>query len=136
MFGSPPGTRPPQAGPSVATAAPAARAPLNEGQDAMSGDTIRHAARVRNPNGFHLRPVTEFVKMAQRYQSTVTVSKDGRKVDGKSPLELLFLGAAEGSELLVEANGPDAPEAIAALVELIERFPSDDDPEAPLPPKG
>jgi phosphotransferase system HPr (HPr) family protein len=87
----------------------------------MNGDTYRQTAQVRNPQGFHMRPVTAFAELARRFQSTVTVTKDGRKVDGKSPLELLFLAAVQGSELLVEASGPDAREAVGALVELIQR---------------
>lgn len=116
---------------------PCSTRPPNEGLDAVSGHNFQHTVCVRNPQGFHMRPVTAFAELARRYQSAVTVSKDGRTVDGKSPLELLFLAAVEGSELRVEVSGPDAQEALGALVELLERVAlEDDDPETPLPRKG
>lgn len=113
------------------------RASLVEGLDAMSGNRLQHLVRIRNPDGFHMRPVTAFVEQALRFQSTVTVSKGDRRVNGKSVIELLFLGALEGSELLLEASGPDAQEALEVLIPVIEREKFlDEDPDPPLPPKG
>ncbi len=135
MVGSPFGTRPPQAD-SHAPAAGAC-ASLHEGQDAMSGATVRQTVRVTNPNGFHMRPATAFVELARRFQSAVTVSRDGRSVDGKSIFELMGnMLTPQGGELEVETSGPDAGEALAALVELIEKSNTPDDPEPPLPRKG
>jgi phosphotransferase system HPr (HPr) family protein len=103
----------------------------------MNGNTFRQTVRITNPNGLHLRPAAAFAQLARRFQSSVTVSKDGRAVDGKaSPLELLLLVVEQGSELLVEAAGPDAREAVAALVDLLEKSNTPDDAEPPLPQKG
>ncbi len=102
----------------------------------MNGSTFRQTVNVVSPNGFHMRPATAFAEMARRYQSSVTVSKDGRTVDGKGPLELLLLGAEQGSQLLIEASGPDAHEAGRALVELLTTVSFEDPSEPPLPPKG
>src|SRR4051794_9493559 len=116
------GTRPAQPGPPAPTKAAGPCASLHEGQDAMSGNTCRQTVRVTNPNGFHMRPMKDFVELARRFQSAVTVSRDGRTADGKSIFELLAnMLTAQGGELLVEASGPDAREALAALVELIEK---------------
>jgi phosphocarrier protein HPr len=41
-------------------------------------------------------------------------------VDGKSLLGILTLECPKGSRLIVRAQGMDAPEAIAALGQLIE----------------
>jgi phosphocarrier protein HPr len=135
MIGNPFGTRPPQADPPAEAAG--ACASLHEGQDAMNGDTFRQSVRVTNPNGFHMRPATAFVELARRFQANVTVSRDGRTVDGKSIFELMGnMLTPQGGELLVETTGPDAGEALAALVELIENSNTPDDPEPPLPQKG
>jgi phosphocarrier protein FPr len=100
-------------------------------------NNFRQTVRVTNPNGLHVRPATAFVELARRFQSNVTVSKDGHAVDGKlSPLELLLLVVEQGSELLVEASGPDAREAVAALVGVLEQWNAHRDSEPPLPPKG
>ena len=137
MIGNPFGTRPPQAGPPALTESAGACASPHEGQDAMNGNTLQQSVRVTNPNGFHMRPMKEFVELARRFQCAVTVSRDGRTVDGKSIFELLGgMLTPQGGELLVEASGPDAREALAALVGLIEKSGAPDDPEPPLPPKG
>jgi phosphotransferase system HPr (HPr) family protein len=137
MTGSPFGTRPPQAeGPAAAGVAGACPS-LHEGQDAMNGDSFRQTVLVTNPNGFHMRPQKDFVELARRFQASVTVSRDGHTVDGKSIFELMgSMLVPQGSELLVETSGPDASEALAALVELIAKSNTVDDPEPPLPPKG
>jgi len=103
----------------------------------MSGNTFRQTVRVKNPNGFHMRPMQDFVELARHYQCSVKVSRADRTADGKSILELLSnLLSPEGSELEVEATGPDAREAVTALVALIENSNTTDEPEPPLPPKG
>jgi phosphotransferase system HPr (HPr) family protein len=135
MIGNPFGTCPPRAD-SPAEAAGACASP-HEGQDAMNGDTFRQTVRVTNPNGFHMRPATAFVELARRFQANVTVSRDGRSVDGKSIFELMGnMLTPQGGELIVETSGPDAGAALAALVELIEKSNTADGPEPPLPPKG
>jgi phosphotransferase system HPr (HPr) family protein len=101
----------------------------------MTGNTFRQTVRVTNPNGFHLRPMKDFVELARRFQSAVAVGRDGRTADGKSIFELMGMLTPQGSELLIEASGADAREAVAALVELIEKSNTTDDPEPPLPPK-
>jgi len=100
-------------------------------------NTFQQTVRVTNPNGFHLRPMKDFVELARRYQCSVKVSRHGRSVDGKSIFELMgSMLVPQGSELQVEASGPDAREALAALVDLVEKSTTADDPEPPLPPKG
>lgn len=76
---------------------------------------------VPNPQGVHARPADLFVKLAHQYQSRIDVIKDGECVDGKSILHMLTLGAVEGTELRLEAEGPDADEALTALAELVSR---------------
>lgn len=96
---------------------------MHQSQDAMSGGTLQHRLRVLNPEGFHLRPQAAFAELAQKFQSDVVVSKDGgQAVDGKSPWNLMGLAAPQGSELTVEVAGPDAEEALQALVEVLAGF--------------
>src|SRR5258708_17974703 len=86
---------------------------------AMSGETIEYKLIVSNPQGFHLRPMAAFAEVANRFQSIVTVSKEDKHVNGKSPLELMFLAAEQGSELTVRVTGPDAADALKAIVNLM-----------------
>jgi phosphotransferase system HPr (HPr) family protein len=74
-----------------------------------------------NPNGLHMRPSAAFVELAGQFESSITVSHAGQTVNGKSVWDLLLLGATGGSELTLEADGPDAEQALDALAELLSR---------------
>ena len=74
---------------------------------------------VTNPQGLHARPADMFVKLAVQFQSRINVTKDGWRVDGKSILDMLTLAAVSGSQLQLEATGPDAQAAIDALAALV-----------------
>lgn len=76
---------------------------------------------VGNPQGLHARPADLFVKLASRYQSIIEVIKDGERVDGKSILAILTLAAVQGTQLRIEATGPDADAALNALADLVLR---------------
>jgi phosphotransferase system HPr (HPr) family protein len=94
--------------------------PPQSGQDAMSGEPLRRKITITNLQGLHLRPITSFVELANRYQSSVHVQKEGQeRISGKSALNLLGLGAEQGTELTLETCGPDQEEAMAALVAFL-----------------
>jgi phosphotransferase system HPr (HPr) family protein len=65
--------------------------------------------------GLHARPAALFVKEAGRFESDIRVRYHDRTVNAKSILEVLKLGAEQGAELLVVAEGSDAVEALDAL---------------------
>jgi phosphotransferase system HPr (HPr) family protein len=73
-----------------------------------------------NPNGLHARPACLFARLASRFVAQVAIIKDGTRVDGKSVLDLLMLGAVHGTQLTIEARGSDAGDAIMALAQLLE----------------
>jgi phosphocarrier protein len=74
---------------------------------------------VRNRKGLHARASAKFVKCAEEFDATVTVSRDGNSVGGTSIMGLMMLAAGPGSQLHLLAEGPEAPEAIEALVALV-----------------
>ncbi|RZI59834.1 MAG: HPr family phosphocarrier protein, partial [Zymomonas sp.] len=47
--------------------------------------------------------------------------RDGVTVDARSIMGLLMLGAGNGCDIGIEAEGPDAEEAVTALKELVDR---------------
>ena len=75
---------------------------------------------VVNPQGFHARPAHLFVKLAASFQSQVEILKGNEIINGKSILDLLTLGAGNGTTLTLRASGPDAQAAVDALAELVE----------------
>jgi phosphotransferase system HPr (HPr) family protein len=92
----------------------------------MNGAPLQKKVIITNPQGLHMRPIAAFAQMAGRFQSTVTVYFGGQSVNGKSILDLMLLGAVQGSELTLEAAGPDAEKALDALVILLNTPLSED----------
>jgi phosphocarrier protein HPr len=89
---------------------------------AMNGEPLRRTFTVTNPEGLHMRPITNFVEVANKFQSEVFLGKTGNaKINGKSPLGLLELAAEQGTELILEVNGPDAAEALTALMDVLAK---------------
>ena len=75
---------------------------------------------IRNPLGLHLRTSGMFTQVASRYASNIYVQKGLMKVNAKSIMGVMMLAAGEGTHLTIAADGPDAEEAVEALVKLVE----------------
>lgn len=75
---------------------------------------------IRNVKGLHARASAKFVKCAERFDADITVTREGQSVGGTSIMGLMMLAAGPGSELHIQAVGPQGPEAIEALVSLVE----------------
>lgn len=79
------------------------------------GIVIHHEA------GLHARPAALFVKTAGRFKSTINVQAGEKKANAKSIIQVLGLGARQGTSITISAEGDDEAEAVAALTTLIER---------------
>ena len=73
---------------------------------------------ILNDRGLHTRPSTELVKCASSFRSTIKLAIDGMEVNAKSLLGVMTLAAEKGSRICIEAEGPDAAEAVDAVEEL------------------
>jgi phosphocarrier protein HPr len=88
--------------------------------------TVVRTVDICNARGLHARASAKFVKLASTFDAEVKVSRDGQTVDARSIMGLMMLAAGPGCEIEIEADGPEADGAIAALVELVEaRFDED-----------
>jgi phosphocarrier protein HPr len=74
---------------------------------------------VSNKQGLHARPAALFVQIANKFDSRVTVSRDAEKVNGKSIMGILMLGAENGSVIEIEVEGKDAPQVLEELEKLV-----------------
>jgi phosphocarrier protein HPr len=82
--------------------------------------------RIVNRLGMHARAAARFVHTANRFRSRVTVTRDGRTMDGKSILGILLLAASPGTSIVVSAEGDDEVLAVEALSDLVSgRFGED-----------
>lgn len=92
----------------------------------MSESAVR-TVEIVNRRGLHARASAKFVKLASGFEAEVRVSKDGQTVDARSIMGLMMLAAGPGSEIEIEAEGPEAPQALDALEALIAaRFDEDE----------
>jgi len=82
---------------------------------------LMREVKIINRFGIHARPAALFVKTAGQFVADITVEKGGSIVSGKSIMGLLTIEGSKGSVLKLTASGPDAQEALDALVDLVER---------------
>ncbi|MEU8240037.1 HPr family phosphocarrier protein [Actinoplanes missouriensis] len=71
------------------------------------------------PAALHARPAGAVVRAVAPFQASVQVRRDDRAADARSALRLMSLGAEAGSTVTVVATGGDAPEAAAAVAEVL-----------------
>ena len=70
---------------------------------------------VMNKKGIHARPAALFVQLTDKFDAAVTITQGEEKVNGKSIMGLLTLGAHHQSLLKVEVEGNDAAKAMEAI---------------------
>lgn len=70
----------------------------------------------------HARPAGLVAREAMRYGSQITIVAGEREADAKSVLRVMALGAEGGSTVTVRAQGDDAEQAVAVIVQLIEQL--------------
>lgn len=75
--------------------------------------------KIINKLGLHARASAKFVSTAARFQSRIDVINGSKTVNGKSIMGVMLLAASQGSDLILEIDGPDEDEMETALITLI-----------------
>jgi phosphocarrier protein len=89
----------------------------------VSEDLVLRTVEIINKRGLHARASAKFVKLATEFDAEVRVSRDGAVVDARSIMGLMMLAAGPGCTIDIEAEGPEAGQAVDALAALIaDRF--------------
>jgi phosphocarrier protein len=81
--------------------------------------TLTKELPIINQRGLHARASAKFVKCAEGYDASITVSRDGQTVPATSIMGLMMLAASIGTTIMVEASGPQAEQAMTALEALV-----------------
>jgi phosphotransferase system HPr (HPr) family protein len=76
--------------------------------------------KIEHEVGLHARPASLFVQTASGFSSDIEVTHGEVQANAKSILSVLTLGAHQGAEIIISAEGDDAEEALSTLVELIQ----------------
>ncbi len=82
---------------------------------------IEKEVKIINNAGMHTRPASTIVRIAAKYKSDFTISKDGFDVNGKSIIGVMTLAAEKGSTLKLIFNGPDEEDLAKEIVAFFER---------------
>lgn len=90
----------------------------------------------KDPLGLHIRPAEQFVRLAMTFDSEIEVIRESLRVDGKSIMHMLTLGAEPGAQLCLEARGDDAEQAVDKLARFIENGFVQDQSECHDPPSS
>jgi len=85
---------------------------------------VEENININKTHGLHARPAAIFVQLANKFNSSVKVEKDGEVVDGKSIIAILSLGANRNTKIRLIVEGDDAREAMSDLRSFLEH---DDD---------
>lgn len=80
---------------------------------------LQEDVEIVNQLGLHARAAAKFVGTATRFESTISLAKDGKSVDGKSIMSVMMLAASIGTVLTITTDGADEAEAMQGIKELI-----------------
>lgn len=82
---------------------------------------VRKQVEIVNETGLHARPAASFVMTAKKFESNVTVCKEGgNPVSAKSLMKLLAECLSKGTVIEIVAEGIDEEVAITELTALVE----------------
>ena len=81
---------------------------------------ITRALEICNKKGLHARASAQFMRIASGFNAEIKVTREGHTVGGTSIMGLMMLAAGQGHSILIEAEGPEAREAMEALIALVE----------------
>ncbi len=81
---------------------------------------IEKEVTILNRAGIHARPAAMIVQTASKFSSSIFLSRENEKINAKSIMGIITLGAGYQAVLLVTAEGPDEAEAVEAISALFE----------------
>ncbi|MGA2380783.1 MAG: HPr family phosphocarrier protein [Spirochaetia bacterium] len=81
---------------------------------------VERIVTIRNRAGMHARPAALLVKTASSFVSQISIEKDSERVNGKSIMGVITLGATFNTPLKIIAEGPDESEAVDAIQRLFD----------------
>ncbi|HEY2639407.1 MAG TPA: HPr family phosphocarrier protein [Streptosporangiaceae bacterium] len=76
-------------------------------------------ASVTLAGDLHARPAGSLAIAAARFAASIQLSAGASSADAKSVLSVMGIGATSGQLVTVRATGPDAEQAVAAIIEIL-----------------
>ena len=82
---------------------------------------LKRDIMIINKLGLHARAAAKFVTLASGFEAEIRLLRGEREVNGKSIMGVMMLAAARGTQLELQASGPEAEQALNHLEELVRR---------------
>ncbi len=81
---------------------------------------VEQMVTIKNRAGIHARPAALLVQTASKFKSKISIEKDDDRINGKSIMGIITLGAGYGTNLKIIAEGEDEQDAVNALIYLFD----------------
>jgi phosphocarrier protein HPr len=82
----------------------------------------RREIEIGNAGGLNASAAATLTQLASKYLCEVSLMRSGRRVNAKSLMGVMMLAAGKGTRVVVETDGPDETEALAAITALAEGY--------------
>ena len=80
---------------------------------------MKKSVVVKMQQDFEARPIANLVQVANRYESKIYLEHGDSRVNAKSIMGMMSMALLNGEEILVDAEGADEAEAVAAIEEVL-----------------
>jgi phosphocarrier protein len=81
---------------------------------------IEKNVTVSNRAGIHARPSALLVQTTKNFKANIYIEKNSDRINAKSIMGIITLGASYGTELKIVADGPDEQEAVDSVLKLFD----------------
>ena len=81
---------------------------------------VERTVKIQNRAGIHARPAALLVQTSKDFKSTIYLEKDNDRINAKSIMGIITLGASYGTEIKIIAEGEDEQQAVDALAKLFD----------------
>lgn len=81
---------------------------------------VKESLKLELKNGLEARPAALFVQIASKFESHISVVVNEKKVNAKSIMGMMSLGAIKGQVIEIIAEGQDEEEATKALIDFLK----------------
>ncbi len=81
---------------------------------------VSKATKITNEMGFHMRPANIFVTEMSKFKSNIDIVLDGKRINGKSIMNIMASCIKCGTDITIECDGEDEQQMLDAAIKLIE----------------
>lgn len=81
---------------------------------------VSKTTKITNEMGFHMRPANIFVTEMSKFKSNIDLVLDGKRINGKSIMNIMASCIKCGTDITIECDGEDEQQMLDDAIKLIE----------------